>query len=331
MIQQDAHLRDDVFDGKEQKPTRNGFGDGLVEAADLDPRIVALCADLTESTRMEAFAKKYPERFVEVGVAEQNLAALASGFAAMGKIPFMTSYATFSPGRNNEQIRTTIAINNQPVKVVGSHAGISVGPDGATHQALEDIGLMRMLPRMTVISPCDAEEARKATLEAAKLDGPVYIRLAREKTPLMTTKDTPFAIGKAQIFWKTESPQIVLMATGPLVHKALLAARALKEKGVGSIVVNIASIKPLDTDTIVAAAREAGAVLSIEEHQVHGGLGSAIAEVLAHEAPTIQGFVGVHDQFGQSGEPEELYKHYRMDVESIVAGAEGTIARKRTA
>lgn len=331
MIQQEAHLRDDVFDGKEQKPTRNGFGDGLVEAADLDPRIVALCADLTESTRMEAFSKKYPERFVEVGVAEQNLAALASGFAAMGKIPFMTSYATFSPGRNNEQIRTTIAINNQPVKVVGSHAGISVGPDGATHQALEDIGLMRMLPRMTVISPCDAEEARKATLEAAKLDGPVYIRLAREKTPLMTTKDTPFAIGKAQIFWKTESPQIVLMATGPLVHKALLAARALKEKGVGSIVVNIASIKPLDTDTIVAAAREAGAVLSIEEHQVHGGLGSAIAEVLAHEAPTIQGFVGVHDQFGQSGEPEELYKHYRMDVESIVAGAEGTIARKRTA
>src|SRR4051812_3165278 len=202
MLNPDLKLNQKLFDADvEQAPIRKGFGEGLLKAAELDKRVVGLCADLTESTQMLSFRQKFPERFVEIGVAEQNLAAVASGMAAMGKIPFMTSYATFSPGRNWEQIRTTIAYNNRPVKIVGSHAGISVGPDGGTHQALEDMGLMRMLPRLVVISPCDAIEARKATIAAAKTDDPTYIRLAREKTPVMTTEETPFSIGKAEIVY----------------------------------------------------------------------------------------------------------------------------------
>ena len=320
--------------------TREGFGKGLVEAADADERVVALCADLTESTRMEAFAKKYPQRYVEVGVAEQNLAALASGFAAYGKISFMTSYATFSPGRNNEQIRTTISLNNVPVKIVGSHAGVSVGPDGATHQALEDIGLMRMQPRMTVISPCDAEEARKATLAAAKYDGPVYIRLAREKTPLMTTAETPFEMGKRMYCGSSRGRtygvprsdlgelHVAIFATGPLVHNALLAAQALEKEGIAVSVINVHTIKPLDSDTVIREARAAGAVVSVEEHQIAGGLGSAIAELLAQEYPVPQEFVGVRDQFGQSGTPKELIGHYGLGVSHIVAAVKKVLQRK---
>jgi len=322
-------LRADLFDAKEQAATRDGFGKGLVEAADADPRVVALCADLSESTRMLEFQKKYPERFVEVGVAEQNLAALASGFAAYGKIPFITSYATFSPGRNNEQIRTTIALNNVPVKIIGSHAGVSVGPDGATHQALEDMALMRVQPNMTVISPCDAEEARKATIAAAKHDGPVYIRLGREKTPLMTTADTPFEIGKAHVMWQGPTlPQVALFATGPLLHNALIAARELEAAGIAVTVTNVHTIKLLDTETIVREARAAGAVVTVEEHQVAGGLGSAIAETLARECPVPMEFIGVHDQFGQSGEPKELIAHYGMDAEHIFAAAKKALTRK---
>ncbi len=333
-------LRDDALEAKEISPTREGFGKGLVEAADADERVVALCADLTESTRMEGFAKKYPQRYIEVGVAEQNLAALASGFAAYGKIPFITSYATFSPGRNNEQIRTTISLNNVPVKIIGSHAGVSVGPDGATHQALEDIALMRVQPNMTVISPCDAEEARKATLAAAKWNGPVYIRLARDKTPVMTTAETPFEIGKANIMWKsspksdfgdrsqTSEVAVVIFATGPLVHNALLAAQLLEKEGVAVSVVNVHTIKPLDKKTVVREARAAGAVVSVEEHQIAGGLGSAIAELLAQEYPVPQEFVGVRDQFGQSGTPKELIEHYRLGVSHIVAAVKKVLQRK---
>lgn len=328
MINPDAKLTANIFDTPDISPTREGFGKGLVEAADADERIVALCADLTESTRMEAFAKKYPARYVEVGVAEQNLAALASGFAAYGKIPFITSYATFSPGRNNEQIRTTISLNNVPVKIIGSHAGVSVGPDGATHQALEDIALMRVQPRMTVISPCDAEEARKATLAAAKYDGPVYIRLARDKTPLMTTADTPFEMGKANVLWKSDSPKVAIFATGPLVHNALLAAQALEKESIAVSVVNVHTIKPLDKETIVREARAAGAVVSVEEHQIAGGLGSAIAELLAEACPVPQEFVGVRDQFGQSGTPKELIEHYGLGVSHIVAAVKKVSQRK---
>ena len=330
MISEEMHLRTDLFEAKEQVPTRDGFGKGLIEAADNDSRIIVLCADLSESTRVEAFAKKYPDRFIEVGVAEQNLAALASGFASYGKIPFIASYATFSPGRNNEQIRTTISLNNVPVKIAGMHAGVSVGPDGATHQALEDIALMRVLPRMTVISPCDAEEARKATLAAAKLPGPVYLRFGREKTPLITTRETPFELGKAQIFWSPEVKprEVVIFATGPLVHNALLAARELEKENISIVVVNVHTVKPLDEKTIVRFARECGAVVSVEEHQVAGGLGSAIAELLAREAPSPIEFVGVHDSFGQSGTPQELIEHYGMGVSHIVKATQRAISRK---
>ncbi|OGG44565.1 transketolase [Candidatus Kaiserbacteria bacterium RIFCSPHIGHO2_01_FULL_50_13] len=327
MINPDAKLAENIFDTPEMEPTRNGFGRGLVEAAEKDERIIALCADLTESTRMEEFAKKFPERYVEVGVAEQNLAALASGCANYGKIPFITSYATFSPGRNNEQIRTTIAINNLPVKIVGSHAGVSVGPDGATHQALEDMALMRVLPRMTVLYPCDAEEAQKATIASVGVNGPVYIRLAREKSPLCTTRDTPFEVGKAIEFWRGKNPQVAIFATGPLVYNALLAARELEKEGVGVVVANVHTVKPLDEEVLVSLARECGAVVTVEEHQIAGGFGSATAELLARERPTPIEFIGVHDQFGQSGKPEELIEHYGMGVSYIVAATKKVVAR----
>ena len=299
-----------------------------MELGESNPNVVALCADLAESTRMLAFKEKYPERYVELGVAEQNMATVAAGLANYGKVPFMASYATFSPGRNNEQIRTTISLNNLGVKIVGSHAGLSVGPDGATHQALEDIALMRVQPNMTVLSPCDEEEAYKATLAAAAHPGPVYIRLARERTPVMTTKETPFAIGKANVVWESEhAPEVVVFATGPLLHNALLAAKEL-EHAVPVVVINIHTIKPLDADTILKYAKEVGAVVTVEEHQIAGGLGSAIAEVLAAECPVPMEFVGVRDRFGQSGTPAELIDYYGMGVASVVAAIKKAYARK---
>ena len=328
MLNPELHLREDVFDAAEQSATRDGFGKGLVEAARADDRVVALSADLTESTRVEEFKKEFPTRFVEVGVAEQNLAALASGFAAFGKIPFITSYAAFNPGRNNEQIRTTISLNQVPVKICGMHAGVSVGPDGATHQALEDIALMRVQPHMTVIQPCDAEEARKATIAAAAHNGPVYLRFGREKTPVITTPETPFEIGKAQTFLLADNPQATIFVTGSLLHNALLAARELGNAGIGVQVVNIHTIKPLDREAIVAAAKATEAIVTVEEHQVLGGMGSAIAELLAGEFPVPIEFIGVHDQFGQSGEPRELIEHYGMGVNHIIAAAKKVIERK---
>ena len=288
MIDPQAKLNPKIWeDDVEQKPTRDGFGIGLVVAGDENPNVVALCADLTESTRIEAFAKKYPERYVEVGVAEQNMAAVASGLGVSGKIPFIASYATFSPGRNWEQIRTTISYNDSNVKIAGHHAGISVGPDGATHQAIEDIATMRVMANMRVIVPCDAIEAKKATLAAAKIWGPVYIRLAREKTPMMTTEATKFIPGKATIFWESKKPKVVIFGCGGLLHNALLAARELEKKHkIPSVVVNVHTIKPLDEQVIVQLAKKTGAVVTVEEHQVAGGLGGAIAECLAKHAPT---------------------------------------------
>lgn len=324
----DAQLASNIFDAPEMAATRDGFGKGLVEAARADARVVALSADLTESTRVEEFKKEFPDRFVEIGVAEQNMATVAAGMATYGKIPFITSYAAFSPGRNWEQIRTTIALNNVPVIVCGMHAGVSVGPDGATHQMLEDIALMRAMPNMIVISPCDSEEGRKATLAAAKAGRPVYMRYTREKTPVMTSAETPFQIGKAQIFWRSDAPQAVIFATGPLVHNALLAAKQLGEEGVQTTVVNVATIKPLDVETVVAESKKAGAVVTVEEHQTTGGLGGAISEVLAQSAPLPIEFVGVKDVFGQSGEPKELIEHYGMGVAHIAEAAKRAIARK---
>lgn len=329
MLNPDAQLAQNIFDTPEQAATRDGFGKGLIEAADADARIVALSADLTESTRVEAFAKKYPERFVEIGVAEQNMATAASGMANYGKIPFITSYAAFSPGRNWEQIRTTIALNNVPVIICGMHAGVSVGPDGATHQMLEDLALMRAMPHMIVISPCDSEEARKATIAAAKAGKPVYMRFGREKTPIMTSANTPFDIGKALTLWKSDAPQVAIFATGPLTHNALLAAKQLEGEGVQATVTNIHTLKPIDRESVVTCARAAGAAVTVEEHQISGGLGGAVSEVLAQEYPVPIEFVGVRDQFGQSGDPKELIEHYEMGVSHIVAAAKKAISRKQ--
>ncbi len=329
MFRPDAHLDPKTLDlaAVPQAPTRDGFGKGLVEAGEKDERVVVLCADLAESTRVQWFQERFPKRYIELGVAEQNLATIASGLAAYGKIPFITSYAAFSPGRNNEQIRTTIALNDVPVKIAGAHAGVSVGPDGATHQALEDIALMRVIPNMTVVYPADAEEARKATYAAAFSGSPVYLRFAREKTPVFTTKDTPFTIGKANVLWEGENPSVGIIATGPLVHNALLVARALAGEGVGSIVVNLHTIKPLDKKTILDVVKRTGRIVTVEEHQVAGGMGSAVAEFLAAEHPVPMEFVGVHDQFGQSGTPEELIRHYGMDVAAISDAVRRVLAR----
>ncbi len=328
MINSNAKLNTKLFDADvEQVPIRKGFGEGLLAVGEADQNIVGLCADLTESTQMIFFKEKFPERFIEIGVAEQNLAGVASGMAAMGKIPFVSSYAMFSPGRNWEQIRTTICYNNQPVKIVGSHAGVSVGPDGGTHQAIEDIAIMRVIPRMVVISPCDSIEAKKATIAAAKNNTPVYIRLAREKTPVITTIDTPFEIGKAQVFFESEKPRVTIIATGALVYKALTAAKKLDGEGVGSIVINLATIKPLDEKTILDAVLKTGKVVTVEEHQVAGGLGSAIAELLAQRHPAHQEFVGVKDQFGQTGTMEELWEHFNMGEQGIIDAVKKVIAR----
>ena len=329
MIHPSAKLAENLFNKPAEAPTRDGFGKGVVEAGEKDERIVVLCADLAESTRAHWFKEKFPERYIELGVAEQNLATVAAGLANYGKIPFMTSYATFSPGRNNEQIRTTISINNVPVKIAGAHSGVSVGPDGATHQALEDIGLMRMQPRMVVIVPCDAEEAKKATIAAAFNGKPTYLRFTREKTPVMTTPETPFEIGKAIVMWEGESPQATIVACGPLVYNALLAAKELADEGIGTIVIDNHTIKPMDRETIIAAAQKTGAVVPVEEHQVSGGMGSAVAEILTQEYPVPMQFVGVHDQFGQSGEPNELIEHYGMGVSHIKEAVKKVIARKK--
>src|SRR3990167_6665506 len=272
MINKEMHLLEGVLGGKEKAPTRDGFGRGVVEAGRQDSRVAVISADLAESTRADKFQKEFPNRFVDIGVAEQNMATVAAGMALYGKIPFITSYATFSPGRNWEQIRTTIGINNIPAIVCGMHAGVSVGPDGATHQELEAIALMRALPHFTVISACDAEEGRKATIAAAKLGSPVYMRWGRDKTPIMTTPETPFEIGKANVLWTPEvtPPEVAIFATGHLVYQALLAARQLEGEGVAVTVTNVHTIKPLDRETILREARAAGAVVTVEEHQVMG-------------------------------------------------------------
>ncbi|MBM3272086.1 transketolase family protein [Candidatus Kaiserbacteria bacterium] len=331
MLHPDAKLREDLFEVKEQAPTRDGFGHGVVEAGRADSRIMVMCADLSESTRAEWFEKEFPDRFIEAGISEQNMAAVAAGLAAVGKVPFIASYAMFNGGRNWEQIRTVIALNEVPVVICGMHAGVSVGPDGATHQAVEDIALMRVLPHMTVLSPCDAEEARKATIAAAALGAPVYMRFGRDKTPLMTTADTPFTIGKANVLWRpdTAAPAVAIVATGPVVHNALRAARDLEGQGIAVTVTNVHTIKPLDHDALLGVAREAGAVVTVEEHQTAGGFGSAVAEMLAQEHPVPIEFIGVHDRYGQSGTPAELIEEYGMGVVHIVAAVERLLLRKR--
>lgn len=305
----------------EKAPSRNGYGEGLVEAGKRDDRVVALSADLTESTRTLPFAEMFPKRFVQMGITEQNMASVAAGMAMMGKIPFIASYAMFSPGRNWEQIRTTIAYNNSNVKIIGAHAGVSVGPDGATHQAIEDIALMRVIPNVVVINPCDVHEARKATLWAAKHEGPVYIRLGRSDTPYVTTPESPFEIGKAQLFFKRNASlatRVGIISTGQLTFNALQAAAELERDGIGVGVLHLATIKPFDGEAVAEFAKEHGVLVVIEEHQKAGGLGGVVAEYLSEVSPTKVIRLGIDDVFGQSGEPDELIKFYGLDTESIV-------------
>ena len=330
----DLKLVDEVTvldrDAVERVPNRNGFGEGLVLAGDADENVVALCADLTGSVRMDTFRDKYPDRFFQIGAAEQNLAAVASGLAAVGKVPFFASYAMFSPGRNWEQIRTTLAYNEQGAVIVGSHAGISVGPDGATHQAIEDMAITRVIPNMTVLAPTDTHEARKATLAAAEIAAkqhlPVYVRLAREKTPVVTTEATPFEVGKAYVY--RDGGDVALVAQGPMVYEALLAAEMLTKEGIEARVINNPSIKPLDVEVLTAAADDCGAVVTAEEHQMIGGLGSAVAEVLVHHRPVPMEFVGVNDRFGESGQPEELMDEFGLRAKDIVEAAKRAVGRK---
>ena len=330
MIVLEAKLNIDLFnqDKIEALATRDGFGQGLLIAAEENPNVVVLSADVASSTRCHLFAEKFPERFFQVGIAEQNLAAIASGLGISGKIPFISSYAIFSPGRNWEQIRTTIAYNDSNVKIAGHHAGLLTGYDGATHQVLEDIALMRVIPNMKVIVPCDAVEAKKATVAAAKISGPIYIRLAREKTPVFTTEDTPFVPAKAEIFWQSKKPQVLIIGCGPILYNALLAAQELEKEKIGTIVLNNHTIKPIDENKIIELAKKCGAVVSVEEHNIFGGLGSAISEVLAKKFPAPMEFIGTKDVFGESGKPEELIKKYGLGINDIKTAVRKVLKRK---
>lgn len=332
-ISKSAKLVLNVLDKKklEMTPTRDGYGKGVVEAGKKDKNVVVLCADLSESTRSHWFQEEFPDRYVELGVAEQNMASLAAGMALAGKVPFIASYAAFSPGRNNEQIRTTISLQDSNVKIMGAHAGISVGPDGATHQALEDMALMRVQPNMTVFAPCDVWEAKRIVETIAETEGPAYMRFARGKTPVITTDNTPFKIGQAQLFWSASGGDVdvAIIACGPLVHESLLAAGNLEKEGLGVEVYNSPSVKPLDEKTILAAAKKAGAIVTAEEHQVAGGLGGAVAEFLSENYPVPVVRVGVKDRFGESGDPDELMVKFGLVAKDVAAAARKSIALKK--
>lgn len=310
-----------------QEPIRKGFGRGLLEAGKQHEHVVAACADLTESTQMHLFKEAFPERFIEIGVAEQNLVTVAAGLAAMGKVPFVSSYAAFSPGRNWEQIRTTICLNERPVRVVGSHAGISVGPDGATHQMLEDIALMRVLPHMVVIAPGDSIEAEKATLALATDSRPAYLRLAREASPVFTTSKTPFQIGKAYVL--TEGTDLTIVSTGTMTYQALVAAEMLFKQGIDVEVVHCPTIKPLDAVTILKSVYKTKAVITAEEAQIAGGLGGAVAELLGEEFPVPLHRVGMRDRFGESGRPDELLRHFGLTAKHLSIAAHHVIEKKK--
>ncbi len=330
MINENVKLNKKIFEADiEQKPTRDGYGQGLVIAGEDNKNVVVLCADLTESTRSHWFKEKFPERFFEMGVAEQNMATVAAGLGISGKIPYISSYAVFSPGRNWEQIRTTICYNNSNVKICGAHAGVSVGPDGATHQAIEDIATMRVIPNMKVFVPCDAIEAKKTTIAVAKIYGPVYLRFAREKTPVFTTEETPFIPGKAEIFWEGKKPQVVIIGAGPILYNALLAAKELEDENIGVLVLNSHTIKPIDEKKIIEVAKKCGAVVTVEEHNIVGGLGGAVAEVLAKHYPVPMEFIGMQDVFGESGEPNELIEKYGMGVKNIKEAVKKVLKRKK--
>jgi transketolase len=327
MLNKEAKLTEKLFSKDiKQLPTRHGYGDGIVLAGEKDSRVVVLCCDLTESTRNHLFKKKFPDRFIEAGIAEQNMIGLAGGLAVSGKVPFTASYAMFSPGRSWEQVRTIVGYNEANVKIIGAHAGVSVGPDGSTHQAIEDIAIVRVIPKITVIAPCDYEEAKKATLEIAKIVGPCYLRLGREATPVFTTPKTPFRMGRAEIFHEGKDATIV--ACGPLVYQALLAARELAKQKISIRVINNHTIKPLDEATLLRAAQETGAFVTAEEHQKIGGLGSAVCELLAEDCPIPVERVGIEDRFGESGPPEVLLEEFGLTAPHIIKAVKRVLRRK---
>lgn len=328
-INREAYLVRELFDDKKLKqvPTRNGYGEGLVEAGTSDKSIVVLCADLTESTRSLAFKETFPDRFVQMGVSEQSMASIAAGMAMAGKTPFISSYACFSPGRNWEQIRTTVALNNVNVKIAGAHAGVSVGPDGATHQMIEDIALMRVLPNMRVLVPCDSVETKKATIAAAKLEGPCYVRFAREKSPVFTTGKTPFKVGRAEVY--RHGSDLTIIGAGPLLYEALLAAQMLsKDHGIECRVLNLCSVKPVDVKAVIKAAKDTGAIVTVEEAQAAGGVGGLVAEILSQHCPVPLERIGIQDRFGESGKPRELQEAMELTAPSILRAAQRALKRK---
>ncbi len=309
-INGEMNLSGKLFGNVEKVPTRDGYGKGLVELGEKNKDVVVLCADVTESTRSNWFKEKFPRRFIEIGVAEQNMMGIAAGLALSGKTPFISSYAVFSPGRNWDQLRISVCYNNANVKVAGMHAGISTGADGATHQALEDIAITRSLPNLKVIVPCDAVQGKKVTIAAGKAKGPHYLRFGREKLPVVTTEKTPFKTGKADVY--VNGNDVAIIACGAMVYESLIAAKKLKEKGINAMVVNNHTVKPIDRKTIVNAAKKCGCVVTAEEHQVNAGAGSAVMEVLGEDYPVPIYRVGMPDSFGESGEPEELLQKYGM-------------------
>ncbi len=316
MINKEMYLQQNLFSKVDKLPSRDGYGKGLVFLGEKNKNVVVLCCDLTDSTRSLWFKQKFPERFIQVGVAEQNTAVVASGLANYGKIPFISSYAMFSPGRNWEQIRTTIGYNNVSVKIAGAHAGISVGPDGATHQAIEDIAIMRPIANMTIICPCDAIEAEKATIAATEINGPVYLRFGREKIPVITTEKTPFVIGKAEIL--REGKDATIISCGVMVYESIIAAEELAKENIDVRVINCHTIKPLDRETIILAARETGCLVTAEEHQIMGGLGSAVSEVVSEIYPVPIKRVGVQNRYGESGEMNELMAAFGLTSKEII-------------
>lgn len=329
MLNPDLRLNNKLFDKDVGiKSTRAGYGEGLLDLGKKNPNIVALCADLTESTYNHLFAKAFPKRFFQVGVAEQNLAATAAGLAISGKIPFISSYSTFSPGKNWETIRTTIIYNQANVKVAGHHAGIMTGPDGATHQATEDIASIRSWPGIKILVPCDSIEAKKATIKAGETNGPFYLRFSRDKVPIITTDSTPFELGKIQAYWITDKPIVTIFATGHMLYYAMLAAKELELEKINVLVANASVIKPLDEKTIFSLTQRTKAFVSVEDHQIAGGLGGAIAEFCAKNIPTPMEFIGLQDTFAESGKFMELMEKYQMGKDHIKAAVKKALSRQ---
>lgn len=329
MLNDRLHLNKNLFDSDVEKaPTRAGYGDGLVVLGETNPNVVALSADVAGSTQAGAFSEKFPDRFFNVGVAEQNMAAVAAGLGVSGKIAYISSYAAFSPGRNWEQIRTTAVYNWSDVKVAGHHTGVATGPDGPTHQATEDIASVRAWPGIRIVVPCDSLEGKRATIDSAQHDGPFYLRFTREKTPQITTENTPFTLGKIEEYWTTENAQVVIFATGYMVFYALLAAKSLSEKNVDVIVANVSTIKPIDKEKVVELVKKTGAAVTVEDHQITGGLGGTISEVLAQQHPAPIEFVGLSDTFAESGPFDTLLKKYSMDEAAIETAVKKVVKRK---